>query len=131
MQPDAIHARVVIGGRVHPREAANALRVLADRMEYLQATPPVQELWHSARRTPVRVLGTHWPSPLRVPPDLDLGECQVPRGFLCPITQDVMALPAMLIASSIETPATYDKEAIQEWLRHARWVGYSQGYQCS
>lgn len=62
-----------------------------------------------------------WPTALQVPECIDeLDGDLVPRGFICPITQMVMRQPAMLISADIETPATYERQAIQDWLRSNR-----------
>ncbi|GBF88048.1 hypothetical protein Rsub_00760 [Raphidocelis subcapitata] len=62
-----------------------------------------------------------WPAELSVPECVDeLDSDAVPRGFVCPITQMVMRQPAMLISTEIETPATYERSAIQDWLRSNR-----------
>jgi hypothetical protein len=71
-------------------------------------------------------MGQHWPAPLVLPFDAEqlqseLG-LEVPRGFVCPITQDIMRLPALLISSSVAVPATYDRDAISRWLEGNRWV---------
>ena len=98
------------------QEAADAFRVLADQMEhYIPGGPLGNMLRH------VKVLGGHWPAPLEIPRVVeDLVPGQVPRGFVCPITQDIMKQPALLIAGSVQVPATYDKEAIEQWLQGSR-----------
>jgi hypothetical protein len=45
----------------------------------------------------------------------------VPRGFVCPITQAIMRQPALLLHDATVTPSTYDKEAISQWLAEHRW----------
>jgi hypothetical protein len=45
---------------------------------------------------------------------------QVPRGFICPLTLDIMTQPALLISSNIAVPSSYEKEAISRWLAESR-----------
>lgn len=62
-----------------------------------------------------------WPAPLPVPDEVDdLPVSEVPRGFICPITQAIMRQPALLLHDATVTPSTYDKEAISQWLREHR-----------
>lgn len=64
-----------------------------------------------------------WPAPLAVPDEVDdLPTADVPRGFICPITQSIMRQPALLLHDATVTPSTYDKEAITHWLSEQRWV---------
>eukprot|EP00775_Hariotina_reticulata_P006835 gene6835-7053_t len=109
-------------------QAADALRNLADELEQLGVNPGGWFGGAGARRGGARrqlqALGSHWPSPLEVPFDVEelqseLG-VEVPRGFVCPITQDIMQLPALLISSTVSVPATYDREAIVRWLEDSR-----------
>jgi hypothetical protein len=44
----------------------------------------------------------------------------VPRGFVCPLTLDIMKQPALLISSNIAVPSSYEKEAISTWLQESR-----------
>jgi hypothetical protein len=71
-------------------------------------------------------LGTHWPAPLELDFDIDdvrdeLG-IEVPRGFVCPLTLDIMKQPALLLSSNIAVPSSYEKEAITRWLADNRCV---------
>eukprot|EP00775_Hariotina_reticulata_P005681 gene5681-5919_t len=74
-------------------------------------------------RPPVAVIGP-WPAPLAIPEAIDdLSNADVPRGFICPITQSIMRQPALLLHDGTVTPSTYDKEAIQQWLASHRCRG--------
>jgi hypothetical protein len=53
---------------------------------------------------------------------------QVPRGFICPLTLDIMTQPALLISSNIAVPSSYEKEAISRWLAESRWDGRPSGF---
>ncbi|KAF6248449.1 hypothetical protein COO60DRAFT_1707039 [Scenedesmus sp. NREL 46B-D3] len=58
-----------------------------------------------------------WPAPLSISEEVDgMPNSDVPRGFLCPITQAIMRQPALLLHDATVTPSTYDKEAISQWL---------------
>ena len=52
---------------------------------------------------------------------------QVPRGFICPLTLDIMTQPALLISSNIAVPSSYEKEAISRWLAESRCDGRASG----
>jgi hypothetical protein len=52
----------------------------------------------------------------------DMPNSDVPRGFVCPITQAIMRQPALLLHDATVTPSTYDKEAISQWLAEHRWA---------
>jgi len=82
-------------------------------------------------RPPVAVIGP-WPAPLVIPEAVDdLSNADVPRGFICPITQSIMRQPALLLHDGTVTPSTYDKEAIQQWLaQHRCGGGTTGGLQC-
>ena len=45
---------------------------------------------------------------------------QVPRGFICPLTLDIMTQPALLISSNIAVPSSYESKAISRWLAESR-----------
>lgn len=62
-----------------------------------------------------------WPEPLAISEEVDeLPNSEVPRGFLCPITQAIMRQPALLLHDATVTPSTYEKEAISQWLAEHR-----------
>lgn len=62
-----------------------------------------------------------WPAPLAISEEVDdLPNSEVPRGFLCPITQAIMRQPALLLHDATVTPSTYEKEAISQWLAEHR-----------
>jgi hypothetical protein len=128
-----VQAQVFIQAPADMGQAAEALRTLADELEQLGVHPPMGG-WGAAAiggggsrsRRMRQLLGQHWPSPLALPFDAEqlqseLG-LEVPRGFVCPITQDIMRLPALLISSNVAVPATYDRDAISRWLEGNRWV---------
>lgn len=62
----------------------------------------------------------HWPAALQF--DFDVGDVrdelglEVLRGFVCPLTLDLVRQPAMLLSSNVTMPSSYDKEAICTWL---------------
>ncbi|KAF6258170.1 hypothetical protein COO60DRAFT_1143533 [Scenedesmus sp. NREL 46B-D3] len=125
-----VQAQVFIQAPADMGQAAEALRSLADELEQLGVHPPVDG-WGTAalggaggRRRVRQLLGQHWPAPLVLPFEseqlqAELG-LEVPRGFVCPITQDIMRLPALLISSTVAVPATYDRDAISRWLEGNR-----------
>lgn len=134
-QQNRVQAQVFLQAPGDIGQAAEALRNLADELENLAHQPfgfmgalgGLGNLLYpnsARRRARVQMLGEHWPGPLTIPFDTEdvqseLG-VEVPRGFICPITQDIMRLPALLISSSVAVPATYDKDAITRWLEHSR-----------
>jgi hypothetical protein len=68
-----------------------------------------------------------WPAPLTIAEDVDdMPNSDVPRGFVCPITQAIMRQPALLLHDATVTPSTYDKEAISQWLAEHR-CGHGRG----
>jgi len=90
-----VQAQVFIQAPGDMGQAAEALRTLADELEQLGVNPGGWFGGAGARRSGARrqlqALGSHWPSPLEVPFDVEdlqseLG-LEVPRGFVCPITQ--------------------------------------------
>lgn len=116
---------------------ADALRALADELENLDGgaggllhqQPMLMGgrllLPRQQQRGPR--LGQHWPAALQIDFDIDdvrdeLG-MEVPRGFVCPLTLDIMKQPALLISSNIAVPSSYEKEAISRWLEDSRWGG--------
>uniref|UniRef100_A0A383VX39 U-box domain-containing protein n=1 Tax=Tetradesmus obliquus TaxID=3088 RepID=A0A383VX39_TETOB len=121
-----VQAQVFIQAPADMGQAAEALRTLADELEQLGVHPPVGG-WGGGgvqRRRVRQLMGQHWPVPLALPFDAEtlqaeLGQ-EVPRGFVCPITQDIMQLPALLLSSSVAVPATYDRDAISRWLEDSR-----------
>lgn len=123
-----VQAQVFIQAPADMGQAAEALRTLADELEQLGVHPPVGG-WGGGgvqRRRVRQLMGQHWPVPLALPFDAEtlqaeLGQ-EVPRGFVCPITQDIMVLPALLLSSSVAVPATYDRDAISRWLEDSRWA---------
>jgi hypothetical protein len=130
-----VQAQVFIQAPADMGQAAEALRTLADELEQLGVHPPLGGWGVGAigggdgvgrSRRMRQLMGQHWPAPLVLPFDAEqlqseLG-LEVPRGFVCPITQDIMRLPALLISSSVAVPATYDRDAISRWLEGNRWV---------
>ena len=141
-QPGGMHGMMQAQLVIHAQQAAfanvnhtaDALRALADELENMdgpaQHHPQVpvfmggRLLLPRAPRGPR--LGQHWPSPLQIGFDIDdvrdeLG-IEVPRGFICPLTLDIMKQPALLISSNIAVPSSYEKEAICSWLEDSRCV---------
>jgi hypothetical protein len=123
-----VQAQVFIQAPADMGQAAEALRTLADELEQLGVHPPMVGWGSTAvqRRRVRQLMGQHWPAPLVLPFEAEqlqseLG-LEVPRGFVCPITQDIMRLPALLISSSVAVPATYDRDAISRWLENNRLV---------
>ncbi len=51
----------------------------------------------------------------QLPPEAHEWE-DVPRGFTCAITQQLMAQPAVLLSPDLHTVPTYERHAIQQWL---------------
>jgi hypothetical protein len=69
-----------------------------------------------------------WPAPLSISDEVDdMPNSDVPRGFVCPITQAIMRQPALLLHDATVTPSTYDKEAISQWLAEHRWEAARAG----
>ncbi|GLC41967.1 hypothetical protein PLESTF_000105800 [Pleodorina starrii] len=63
----------------------------------------------------VRAVVLRWPAPLKLPPEVHDWE-DVPRGFTCAITQQLMTQPAMLVSPELPAAPTYERSAIQQWL---------------
>eukprot|EP00879_Flechtneria_rotunda_P000417 GHRR01000511.1.p1 GENE.GHRR01000511.1~~GHRR01000511.1.p1 ORF type:complete len:876 (+),score=322.05 GHRR01000511.1:263-2890(+) len=85
--------------------------------EFLLQQQPIGGLGvDKALRMPVKMVGS-WPEPLKIPEQVDdLPLSEVPRGFICPITQAIMRQPALLLHDRTIAPSTYDKDAIAQWL---------------
>jgi hypothetical protein len=124
-----VQAQVFIQAPADMGQAAEALRTLADELEQLGVNAPLGGTSGGAvaRRRVRQLLGQHWPAPLVLPFEAEQLQAElgleVPRGFVCPITQDIMRLPALLISSSVAVPATYDRDAISRWLENNRCAG--------
>ena len=97
-EPNRVQAQVFIQAPADMGQAAQALRTLADELEQFAAGGGGGG--HGAGRGArvAQPLGHHWPQPLVLPvePEVIAAElgCDVPRGFVCPITQEVMRQPA-------------------------------------
>lgn len=87
-----VQAQVFIQAPADMGQAAEALRSLADELEQLGMHPLGLVAGRGGQRARgVQVLGQHWPAPLNLPFEAEdvqseLG-VEVPRGFICPITQ--------------------------------------------
>lgn len=74
--------------------------------------------WHAGADTPgspLRRRRPHWPPAVHVPAQLQEHADAAPRHLLCPITHHIMTQPAVTV-----TGATYEREAIVEWLSKTR-----------
>jgi len=76
--------------------------VLGDLNQLRVAGPEVPK---EAPKPPV-----HWPAPLAIPDDFEVSN-DCPQGFICPITQGIMALPA-----STPTGESFEYDDLCKWI---------------